>query len=80
MLAPTTRIDVYLERLQSFPSRGREVEEVVFVGQPVKQPGELVVVPRTLADPFALTASNFLGGYLLRGLPSSVFALLDLIA
>jgi 4-amino-4-deoxy-L-arabinose transferase-like glycosyltransferase len=54
VLAPTTRIDVYLERLQNFPSRGREVEEVVFVGQPVKQPGELAVVPRTLEEPFAL--------------------------
>ena len=54
VIAPTSRIDVYMKGLQRFPSRAQPVAEVVFVAQPVKEPGELAVVPRTLSRPFAV--------------------------
>jgi hypothetical protein len=53
VLAPTARIDVHVSGLQSFPSHGRPVGEVVFASLPVKEPGKQAVVARVLSRPFA---------------------------
>jgi mannosyltransferase len=54
VLAPTSRIDVYMSGLRSFPARGRPISEVVFVSLPVKEAGEVPDVPRRLSSPFAV--------------------------
>ena len=55
VLAPTMRIDVYMQGLYAFPARGQRVREVDFVVLPVKAAGGLPRVPRELARPFAVT-------------------------
>ena len=54
VLAPTTRISVYMRGLQAFPAGGQRVREVDFVAMPVKAPGEVPRVPRRLSHTFTV--------------------------
>jgi mannosyltransferase len=55
VIAPSSRIDVYMSGLRDVPGRGGPVREVVFLGLPVKEAGEDAIVPRMLVPPFEAT-------------------------
>jgi mannosyltransferase len=59
VLAPTSRVDIYMNSVRGFPVRGLAVREVIYVALPVKEGGQAAIVPRKLSHPFAVEGFHF---------------------